>query len=93
MEGLFRPFLTTEIPLWMVSVIVLVAVVVVLVSLVIGYRMGKGVVATEGRSSIVASHGTPIADFGDYINDAIMTPESIQRDREGRRVFSTTKEE
>ena len=93
--GLFQQLGRINLPLWFVLAIVLVAVVVVLASVLVGYRMGRGTVCADGRSLNVAQQTKkekPI-DLGDYIKDAIMTPESIQRDRKGRRTFSTTKED
>jgi hypothetical protein len=91
--GLFQQLGRINLPLWLVLAIVLVVVVVVLASVLIGYRMGRGMVATGERSSNVGQIRENPVDLGDYIKDAIMTPESIQRDREGRRTFSTTKED
>lgn len=82
-----------QFPLWLVLALIFFTVLVVLASVEAGFRMSRreNPINEIIRAAERQERAKP-TDMGDYINDSVLTPESIRRDREGRRVFDTTKE-
>lgn len=93
MEGLFRPLLAISVPFWVLILLIFVVWGAALASVVLGIRIGNRQVGGRAEKSSLDEKRPVQGANQDYIGDSVMTQESIRRDREGRRVISTTKED